>query len=103
MRVVAAQTFCCGQLAPEAAQAGQHLIRTSKATDSDPSVVLDQVDLITLLETKLSDELCGQTDGQRVTPFCDLHLDLPCGYTSCNVYPKGSEDKPAANPSYSCA
>ena len=56
MRVVAAQTFCCGQLAPEAAQAGQHLIRTSQTTDSDPTVVLDQVDLITLLETKLSDE-----------------------------------------------
>ncbi|KRS12973.1 hypothetical protein XM52_28010 [Roseovarius indicus] len=90
MCVVAAQTFCCGQLAPEAAQAGKYLIRTSKATDSDPTVVLDQVDLITLLETKLSDELRGQTDGQRVTPFCDLHRDLPCGYTSCNVYPKGS-------------
>jgi hypothetical protein len=64
MRVVAAQAFCSGQLAPEAAQTRQHLIRTRQTTDSDLAVVLDQVDLIAFLDAKFPDKLGGQTDGK---------------------------------------
>jgi hypothetical protein len=41
MRVVAAQAFCSGQLAPETAQTRQHLIRTRQTTDFDLAVALD--------------------------------------------------------------
>ncbi|AMJ49785.1 hypothetical protein APX01_19685 (plasmid) [Cereibacter sphaeroides] len=78
MRVVAAKALCSRQRAPETAQTHQHLIRTSKATDSDLVVVLDQVDLIAFLETQFPNKLRGQADGQRVAPFCDLHRDLLC-------------------------
>jgi hypothetical protein len=59
MRSVAAQAFRSEQLAPEAAQTRQHLIRTSQTTDSDLAVVLDQIDLIAFLEAKLANELRG--------------------------------------------
>jgi hypothetical protein len=76
MRVIAAQALCSGQLAPEAAQTRKHLIRARQTTDSDLAVVLDQIDLIAFLEAKFPDKLCGQADGERVAPFCDLHRDL---------------------------
>jgi hypothetical protein len=75
MRGVATQAFLRGQLAPEAAQVCKHFIRTSQTTDPDLAVVLDQVNLIAFLEAKFSDKLCGQADGKRVAPFCDLHRD----------------------------
>jgi hypothetical protein len=94
MRVFAAQAFRSGQLAPEAAQTRQHLIRTRQTTDSDLTVVLDQVDPIAFLEAKFADKLSGQTDGKRVAPFCDLHRDLLSGYTVGKVYHVGCMGKP---------
>jgi quinolinate synthase len=76
MRVVAAQAFRSGQLPPEAAKAGQHLVCTSEASHSHLAVVLDQVDLIAFPEAKLSDELRREADGKRVSPFRDMHRDL---------------------------
>ena len=98
MRVVAAQAFSSRQLAPEAAQTRQHLIRTRQTTDFDLAVVLDQIDLIAFLEAKFPDKFRGQADGKRVAPFCDLHCCLLIGYTLCNVYLPGCMGKPVREP-----
>jgi len=46
MRSVAAKAFRSGQLAAEAPQAVQHLVRTRQTTNFDLAVVLDQIESI---------------------------------------------------------
>src|SRR5690554_6119406 len=98
MRVVTAQAFHSGQLAPETAQVGEHFVRTREASYSHSAVILDQVDLVAFLEAKFTDKLRGQTDGQRVTPFCDLHCDLLRGSTSGSVDQNDGMGKRAPEP-----
>jgi len=57
MRVVAAQAFRGRQLAPEAAQTCQHLVCAGQTAHSYLAVVFHNVDLVTFLEAKLTDEV----------------------------------------------
>jgi len=64
MRLVAAQAFRCGQLAPEAAEAHQYLIRTRQAKHSHLAPILHQIDLIAFLQSEFANKFRRQADGK---------------------------------------
>jgi hypothetical protein len=70
---ISAQALGCGQPSSKLAQALKDLFGTQMSADLEGNLVFAQVDVITFLQAKLTDQLDRQTDSERIAPFCDLH------------------------------
>jgi hypothetical protein len=65
----------------------QDFIGARLALDKQSTVVLYQIDLVTLFEAKFAHKIGRQPDRERIPPFCNLHgVVPPSGYTSLYVY-----------------
>jgi hypothetical protein len=54
----------------------QDFIGARLALDKQSTVVLYQIDLVTLFEAKFAHKIGRQPDRERIPPFCNLHLVL---------------------------
>jgi hypothetical protein len=73
---VTAQTRVLGQLAAKAPQPLKNFLGSGLAPDQQGRFVFYQLDLVTFLQAEFSNKLRRQTDGERITPSCNLHTDF---------------------------